>query len=237
MLLGHPLSKQVRAGVKPTWRPARRRFRFPVGFATDLGISNRVDHSVKELIMRKLIVAAVAVLSVSTVVALYAADKESQPKVGKEAKDFELPVLGGEKTKLSTLAKNGPVVLVVLRGNPGYQCPLCTTQFNSFLGKADELKAAGATVAFVYPGPSDKLVEKAGEFMKGKDYPAHFTILLDPDYSFTNAYGLRWDAKNETSYASTFVMDAKRMVTFAKISKGHGDRAKIADVLKALPAK
>ena len=120
---------------------------------------------------------------------------------------------------------------------PGYQCPLCTKQVGELIGKADEFKKAGAQVVFVYPGQADKLKEKAGEFVKGKDYPAHFTLLLDPDYTFTNAYGLRWDAKNETAYPSTFVLDGKRKVTFAKVSTTHGDRAKVADVLKAVGGK
>lgn len=162
------------------------------------------------------------------------------PKVGDEAKDFDLPALGGEKgdtVKLSALTAKGPVVLVVLRGYPGYQCPLCTRQFGEFLAKADEFKAAGAQVMFVYPGPADKLAKYAGDFVKGKDYPKHYSVLLDPDYAFTNAYGLRWDAKNETAYPSTFVIDAKRAVTFAKVSKTHGDRSSVATVLKAVAAK
>ena len=162
------------------------------------------------------------------------------PKVGDVAKDFELPVLGAkadEKVKLSTLAGKGPVVLVVLRGYPGYQCPLCSRQFGEFLGKADDFKAAGAQLVFVYPGPADKLTQYAGDFFKGRDYPAHFTVLLDPDYAFTNAYGLRWDAKNETAYPATLVLDAKRAVAFAKISKTHAGRSTAADVLAALAAK
>lgn len=159
------------------------------------------------------------------------------PKVGDEAKDFELTAIGGEKVKLSKLTESGPVVLVVLRGNPGYQCPICTKQFTEFRGKADEFKAAGAQVVFVYPGPTDGLKDKAAEFVKGKDYPAHFTLLLDPDYTFTAAYGLRWDAKNETAYPSAFVIDGKRVVTFAKVSTTHGDRAKVPDVLAKLSGK
>lgn len=162
---------------------------------------------------------------------------EVAPKVGDEAKDFELAAIGGETVKLSKLTEAGPVVLVVLRGYPGYQCPLCTKQFAELREKADEFKKAGAQVVFVYPGPADGLKAKATEFVKGRDYPAHFTILLDPDYTFTNAYSLRWDAKNETAYPSTFVLDAKRKVTFAKVSKTHGDRAKTDDILKALPSR
>jgi peroxiredoxin len=162
---------------------------------------------------------------------------EIGPKVGGEAKDFELLALGGAGVKLSKLTESGPVVLVVLRGYPGYQCPICTKQFAEFRGKADEFKTAGAQVVFVYPGPAEKLKEHAGEFVKGKDYPAHFHFLLDPDYAFTSAYGLRWDAKNETAYPSTFVIDGKRKVMFAKVSTTHGDRAKVGDVLAKLGGK
>jgi peroxiredoxin len=162
---------------------------------------------------------------------------QNGPKVGDESKDFELAAIGGEKMKLSKTTESGPVVLVVLRGYPGYQCPVCTKQFAEFREKADEFKKAGAQVLFVYPGPADGLKDKAAEFVKGKDYPAHFTILLDPDYAFTTAYGLRWDAKNETAYPSTFVIDGKRKVTFAKVSTTHGDRAKVQDVLAILGRK
>ncbi len=103
-----------------------------------------------------------------------------------------------------------------------------------FRGNGDEFKKAGARVLFVYPGPADGLKAKATEFVKGKDYPAHFTILLDPDYTFTTAYRLRWDAKNETAYPSTFVIYGKRKVTFAKVSTAHGDRAKAQEVLENL---
>jgi peroxiredoxin len=159
------------------------------------------------------------------------------PKVGDEAKDFELAAIGGEKAKLSKMIVAGPVVLVVLRGYPGYQCPICTKQFAEFRAKADEFKAAGAQVLFIYPGPPDGLKEKAAEFVKARDYPAHFTILLDPDYTFTTAYGLRWEGKNETAYPSTFVIDGKRKVSFAKVSTSHGDRAKVLDVLASLGRK
>ncbi|MGL6096144.1 MAG: peroxiredoxin family protein, partial [Fimbriiglobus sp.] len=106
-----------------------------------------------------------------------------------------------------------------------------------FAGKAADFQAAGAKVVFVYPGPAGQLKEKAAEFVKGRDYPDHFQFLLDPDYTFTNAYHLRWDAKNETAYPSTFVIDGSRKVKFAKVSGGHGDRAKVADVLAAVGGK
>jgi peroxiredoxin len=86
---------------------------------------------------------------------------------------------------------------------------------------------------FVYPGPADGLKAHAEEFKKwrGKEWPKEFLYVLDPDYTMVNAYGLRWDAPKETAYASTFVLDGKGMVRFAKTSRTHGDRAKADDVL------
>ena len=55
--------------------------------------------------------------------------------------------------------------------------------------------------------------------------------VLDPDYAMANAYALRWDAPRETVYASTFVLDGKGIVRFAKFSRTHGGRTKAADVL------
>lgn len=159
---------------------------------------------------------------------------EAPPKVGDKAPDFELVSLKGDKVKLSSSIKDGPVVLVVLRGYPGYQCPLCTKQFTEFLKAAEDFKAAHATLFFVYPGPADKLKEYAREFIQGKDDPQHFQLLLDPNYNFTNAYALRWDAKNETAYPSTFIIDKDQRITFAKVSKTHGGRTRAADILSAL---
>lgn len=56
------------------------------------------------------------------------------------------------------------------------------------------------------PGPADGLDMRAKEFIAGKTFPAHITLVLDPNYTFTNRHGLRWDAPNETAYPSTFLI-------------------------------
>lgn len=159
------------------------------------------------------------------------------PKVGDVAKDFELADLKGDKHKLSDLTKDGPVALVVLRGYPGYQCPLCGGQVAELIKAGDKFKDAGAKVVFVYPGTAADLRTAAADFAKGKAFPDHFVFLVDPDYTFTTAYGLRWDAANETAYPSAFVLDGGRKVTFAKVSTTHGGRAKPAELLAALGKK
>lgn len=164
-----------------------------------------------------------------------AADILSPPAVGDEAADFELESLSsGEKVSLTKTLKNGPVVLVVLRGYPGYQCPICHRQVGELIKEKDGFK--GATVLMVYPGPSDQLKSKAEEFIGKKTLPGNFDIVLDPGLKFTAAYNLRWDAERETSYPSTFVINKDRKITYAVVSVTHGGRPAAKDVVAAVKA-
>ena len=46
--------------------------------------------------------------------------------------------------------------------------------------------------------------------------------------------GLRWEAKNETAYPSTFVIEKTGKVRFSHVSKGHGDRVSAADAVRVV---
>jgi thioredoxin-dependent peroxiredoxin len=162
------------------------------------------------------------------------ADEPMLPAVGDMAHEFELKGFGGKAVKLSQFTKKGPVVVLVLRGYPGYQCPICNRQVGQFIASAKKFQAANATVVMIYPGPSDQLKKRAEEFITGKTLPDNFHLLIDPDYGFTNSWQLRWDAPRETAYPSTFVIDTNQKIRFAKISMTHGDRAKVDDVITAL---
>ncbi|MEQ8787597.1 MAG: peroxiredoxin family protein [Pirellulaceae bacterium] len=163
-----------------------------------------------------------------------AEDSAQTPQVGEAAADFTLESLGGEKISLGKLTKAGPVVLVVLRGYPGYQCPLCTRQVGELVGSAEAIAASGASVVLVYPGPGDNLTARAEEFLGKRTLPDNFTLVTDPDYTFTRAYHLRWDAVKETAYPSTFVIDGAGKIRFAQISKSHGGRTPAKTVLAEL---
>ena len=183
--------------------------------------------------------AALALLTCLSLLPLRAAEI---PKVGDKAPDFTLQSLDDKTVRLSELTGKGSVVLVVLRGWPGYQCPICDRQVQDFIQLKSGFAEAKAQLVFVYPGPAAGLTAHAEEFKKwkGKEWPREFVYALDPDYSMVNAYGLRWDAPRETAYASTFILDGKGMVRFAKTSRSHGDRTKAADMLaeaKKLSAK
>jgi peroxiredoxin len=149
------------------------------------------------------------------------------PKVGDKAPDFTLNTLDHQSVRLSDLTLKGKTVLIVLRGWPGYQCPFCTQQVHDYIKSASEFAASHARVVMVYPGPADDLIAHAKEFLNNKD----FIFLIDPAYNMVNAYGLRWDAPKETSYPSTFILDQKGIVRFAKIGHSHCDRTKAADIV------
>jgi peroxiredoxin Q/BCP len=156
------------------------------------------------------------------------------PKVDESAPDFTLRTLDDQPVALRTLTEQGPVVLIVLRGWPGYQCPLCTRQVQEYVTNAAEFAQRGARVLMVYPGPADGLKAHAGEFVHNKQWPANFHFVIDPAYAFTLQYGLRWEAPKETAYPSTFVLERGGRIRFAQVSKTHGGRVSATTALAEL---
>ncbi|MDG3005058.1 peroxiredoxin family protein [Paludisphaera mucosa] len=156
------------------------------------------------------------------------------PREGESAADFTLKTLADEPVRLKTLLERGPVVLVVLRGWPGYQCPICTAQVRELVRESKTFEARKARVVLVYPGPADGLKAHAAEFERGKGLPDGFQLVMDPDYDLTKSYDLRWDAPGETAYPSTFVIDREGKVVLARVSRSHGGRAKAGEILEAL---
>jgi len=157
------------------------------------------------------------------------------PDVGQKAPAFTLATPDGKLVAFSVLTAKGPVALVVLRGYPGYQCPFCVRQVHDFIENADKFAALSTQVLFVYPGPPADLDQHAKEALaKQNPLPPGFHMVTDPDYKFTNQYGLRWDAPNETAYPTTFLVDGHGIIFFRKTSKEHGGRTSAADILAAL---
>ena len=157
------------------------------------------------------------------------------PAVGEKAADFTLKTSEGQPVSLSDLTANSRVVLIVLRGYPGYQCPFCVRQVHDVIEHAAEFQAAKAEVLLVYPGPPAELNQHAKEFLAEQNpLPAGVHLVIDPEYSFTNLYGLRWGAPHETAHPSTFIIDGNKTVVFRKVSDGHGDRTNSAAILTEL---
>jgi peroxiredoxin len=157
------------------------------------------------------------------------------PAVGAKAPDFTLSTPAGKAVRMSGMNQGHDLVLVLLRGFPGYQCPYCMRQVHDFVEHASGFAAKNTTVLLVYPGPPADLSQHANEFLaKEPELPSNVVLVTDPDYAVTNLYGLRWDAPNETAYPSTFILDTKGAIVFEKISYSHGDRMSAQDALDHL---
>jgi peroxiredoxin len=160
------------------------------------------------------------------------------PKVGDLAPDFSLSTPTGSSVRLENQQSKGAVVLVILRGFPGYQCPYCQKQVHDFVEHASDFASRNVNVLLVYPGPHADLDQHAKEFLTMQsELPSNIVLVVDPDYKVTNLYGLRWDAPHETAYPSTFILDKKGRILFEKISHSHGDRLSAQETLAQMPAK
>ncbi len=184
---------------------------------------------------------AVLMPALGTGIAFAQANAPEVPEVGTEAPEFALSTPDGKTVKLSSLMGKTMVVLIVLRGFPGYQCPFCQKQVHDFKAKADKFRAQGVELLLVYPGPVDVVSAKAKEFLTPEGaLPANFHLVVDPDYKVTTRYGLRWKAAQETAYPATFVIARDGEVRFRKVSREHGDRTTademLAEVAKAREA-
>lgn len=157
------------------------------------------------------------------------------PDTGSKALDFTLSTPEGQPVRLFDLTAKSPVVLIVLRGFPGYQCPYCQRQVHDFEQKAGDFAAKGVSLLLVYPGKPGKIDQHAQDFIaKTGQLPANFHLVVDPDYKFTNQYGLRWDAPFETAYPSTFIINQQGTIVFRRTSHKHGDRTTAEEILGEL---
>lgn len=162
-------------------------------------------------------------------------DTVKQLEVGDRAIEFDLPVVGGEEyLSLREQYKQGPVVVVVLRGYPGYQCLLCSRQVASLSNRAATLGKHAQRVILVYPGAASMLEQHAEQFMGARSLPEPLVIVRDEGMEMVAQWGLRWDAINETAYPATFVIDRNGRVRWSKVSQSHAGRSTVEEILKEL---
>ena len=174
-------------------------------------------------------------LQVACLWAAPTATADEPPSKGDLVPDFKLPVVGEDRyVSLQELNQSGPIVLVVLRGFPGYQCPLCTQQVGTLRNRAKTLAEVTQKVVLIYPGPADGLETHAEEFMGSNTLPEPFLMVRDPEMKMIDSYGLRWVAPNETAYPATFVLDKHGRIAWSKISDSHAGRTNAQEIIEQL---
>jgi len=198
-------------------------------------LESRRIHSFVRLPLSKAVRFVLALICVLSVGAPAFAEA---PAVGAKAPGFTLSTPTGTAVRMSRVLRGHDLVLVILRGFPGYQCPYCVRQVHDFIDHASAFEAKNTRILLVYPGPPGDLDQHAKDFLaKQTALPSNVVLVTDPDYAVTNQYGLRWDAPHETAYPSTFILNRKGMIVFEKVSHTHGDRLSAEDALEHLPAR
>ncbi len=152
-----------------------------------------------------------------------------KPLTSIEGVGFDGKVVSSKK-----FLENGPLVVIVMRGFPGYDCPACSAQLADFVKQADTFKTAGAQVMIIYPGSVQDLEAKAKGFVSKQQLADSFHLVIDKDMKIVKQLGLLWDAPKETAYPTTLVADRQGTVRFLKTSRSHGGRTKAAEVVTAL---
>jgi len=140
----------------------------------------------------------------------------------------------GDVVDLTQCAEGKRIVLVLLRGFPGYVCPYCTKQTAELVRAVDRLDALNAVVYVVYPGPSDKIraftKSVTRQLEERPDFSLPFRVLLDVDLAAVKAIGLVGDL----AVPATFVLADDGTVLYRHIGRNKADRADIGTVLDFL---
>lgn len=158
-----------------------------------------------------------------------------QQKVGERIHDFELPIVGKKGyLTLSDEYREGPVVVIVLRGYPGYQCPICTRQVASLANRSSALKSLAAKIVLVYPGDVDDLQRRAEQFKGTRRLPEPMILVRDNQMKMARKWGLHWDKHHETAYPATYVVDRNGDIRWKKVSTSHAQRSTVEEILKEL---
>lgn len=147
---------------------------------------------------------------------------DSKLEVGDRIIDFELPVVGSEEyLTLSDECKQGTVVVIVLRGYPGYQCPFCSRQIGALSNRAQALAKEAHRVILVYPGKAETIEKNSERFLGSRKLPEPLVLVRDKGMEMVTEWGLRWNARNETAYPATYVFDRNARLRWHQVSKSH----------------
>lgn len=170
-------------------------------------------------------------------------------KLGETAPDFTLPDPSGQNISLSSLLKEGPVVLVFYRGA---WCPYCNMHLHVLNENLPEFHHYGAQLVAITPQKPDKSAEQ----LKQDGYP--FPVLSDLDSSVMQAYRLYYEldpelvkiykklglnvedfngpGRNVLPVPGTFVLDQKGVVRAGHAETDYTQRMEPTEIIKVLEA-
>ncbi len=177
---------------------------------------------------------------------IYGQDASKALKVGDKAPQFTLKNALGKKVKLSTLLKNGNVVLTWYRGG---WCPYCNRALQGWQDALPEIKAQGATFVALTPELPDYSLSTK------EKHQLTFEILTDLNNEVANRYGLVFTLDENTAVRyekgfglsayngnhlnqlpmpATYIINQKGVIVYAFVNADYTQRANTEEVIKKL---
>lgn len=165
-------------------------------------------------------------------------------KVGATAPDFQLPDSSGSMVSLSSMLKDGPVVVSWYRGA---WCPFCNVQLRAYQERLTDIRGLGANFVAISPQTPDNSKETVS---KGE---LTFPVLSDVGNTAARSYGIvhaqpegaRMDltrfngsgeGANDLPMPATYVIDRSGKIVYAWTNPDYRQRADPEAVLTALRA-
>ena len=180
------------------------------------------------------------------VVPIYGQDASKALKVGDKAPQFTLKNALGKKVKLSTLLKNGNVVLTWYRGG---WCPYCNRALQGWQEVLAEIKAQSATFVALTPELPDYSLSTK------EKHQLTFEILTDLNNEVASRYGLVFTLDENTAVRyekgfglsayngnhlnqlpmpATYIINQKGVIVYAFVNADYTQRANTEEVIKKL---
>lgn len=165
------------------------------------------------------------------------------PEPGQRAPEATFVAVDGTRFNLSAYRGRKAVVVLFTRGSTGsFACYYCGIQTRDFKREYAKVKAAGAEVLVVLPGPSDiaGYLRQVGESSDPPDarFSVPFPVVADPDFSASRAFGVPYTANTRgpmfVSRPAAFVIGRDGTVLYAYHGKSPSDRPALRAILDVL---
>ena len=168
--------------------------------------------------------------------------------IGDKAPDFTLKNAAGKETSLSTMLKDGPVVLTWYRGG---WCPYCNIALAALEKSLPEIRKSGAQLVALTPELPDKTLTT-----KEKN-SLDFEVLTDLNHKVAREYGIAFDLTDEVRelykkhfdltefngreagagtlpLAATYIIDRKGIIRWVFADADYRKRAEPAEIVTFL---
>lgn len=176
---------------------------------------------------------------------------EKALKVGNKAPDFTLKNATGKEVTLSTLLKDGPVILTWYRGS---WCPYCNIALQSYQANLAKFKEAGAQFVALTPELPDKSLANS------QKHDLEFEVLTDLNSQVAKEFGLvftmtKWVEDAMRDYAdlkkyngadyddttlplsATYIIQPDGKISYAFLDAEYRNRATPEQILESLAKK